>query len=112
DASNTLAWRDGAIVFGGEPLAQAIAELNRYTNTRLVVADSSIRDLRVGGRFRTDDVDGFLQALAEAFPVTIHRTSDHLVYIRARARAPGAPAEGSPSLEEPGRPGADPSERQ
>lgn len=85
--SNTLAWREGAIVFDGEPLVQAIAELNRYTDTRLVVADASIHDLRVGGRFRTGDVDGFLEALTRAFPVTTRRTSDHLVYIHARAPA-------------------------
>lgn len=83
--SNTLAWREGAIVFDGEPLVQAIAELNRYTDTRLVVADVSIHHLRVGGRFRTGDVDGFLEALTKAFPVTTRRTSDHLVYIHARA---------------------------
>lgn len=83
--SNTLAWREGAIVFDGEPLVQAVAELNRYTDTRLVVADASIQELRVGGRFRTGDVDGFLEALANAFPVTVQRTSDHLVYIQARA---------------------------
>ncbi|MDW2982835.1 FecR domain-containing protein [Rhodanobacter sp. KK11] len=86
--SNTLAWHEGAIVFDGEPLVQAIAELNRYTDTRLVVADASIYNLRVGGRFRTGDVDGFLQALTHAFPVTVRRTSDHLVYIHARAPAP------------------------
>lgn len=85
--SNTLAWHEGAIVFDGEPLAQAIDELNRYTDTRLVVADASIQDLRVGGRFRTGDVNGFLEALAKAFPVTIHRTSDHMVYIYARTPA-------------------------
>ena len=105
NASNTLAWSDGAIVFGGEPLVEAIAEVNRYTDTRLVVADASIRDLRVGGRFRTGDVDGFLQALTEAFPVTIRRTSDHLVYIHARAPARGA-------AEESDRAGPDNSERE
>ncbi len=89
--SNTLAWHDGAIIFDGVPLVQAIAELNRYTDTRLVVADASIDDLRVGGRFRTGDVDGFLEALTKAFPVTIHRTSDQLVYIQARSPAQPSP---------------------
>lgn len=88
--SNVLAWREGAIVFDGEPLVQAIAELNRYTDTRLVVADASIQDLRVGGRFRAGDIDGFLQALTNAFPVTVRRTSDHLVYIQARASKPSS----------------------
>lgn len=86
--SNTLAWREGAIVFDGEPLEQAIAELNRYSDTRLIITDPSIHDLRVGGRFRTGDVDGFLAALTKAFPVTTRRTSDHLVYIQARVPTP------------------------
>jgi len=86
--SNTLAWREGAVVFDGEPLVQAIAELNRYSDTRLVVTDPSIHNLRVGGRFRTGDIDGFLEALTKAFPVTTHRASDHVVYINARASAP------------------------
>lgn len=86
--SNTLAWHEGAIVFDGVPLVDAIAELNRYTDTRLVVADASINGLRVGGRFRTGDVDGFLEALTRAFPVTTRRTSDHLVYIHARVPGP------------------------
>jgi transmembrane sensor len=86
-ASDTLAWREGAIVFDGEPLVEAISEVNRYTDTRLVLADASIYGLRMGGRFRTGDVDGFLEALTKAFPVTIRRTSDHLVYIHARAPA-------------------------
>lgn len=81
--SNTLAWREGAIVFDGEPLVQAIAELNRYSDTRLVVADASIHDLRVGGRFRTGDVDGFLEALTRALPVQTRQASDNLVYIEA-----------------------------
>lgn len=82
--ANSLAWREGAIVFDGEPLVEAVVELNRYTDTKLVVADASIQGLRVGGRFRTGDVDGFLEALTRAFPVTTHRTSDNLVYINAR----------------------------
>jgi transmembrane sensor len=88
--SNTLAWREGAIVFDGEPLVQAIAELNRYSDTRLVVADPGIYDLRVGGRFRTGDVDGFLKALTKAFPVSTRRASDNLIYIQAHAPASSA----------------------
>jgi len=82
--SDTLAWREGAVVFNGEPLVQAIAELNRYTDVRLVVADPAIHDLRVGGRFRAGDVDGFLEALTRAFPVRTRLAADNLVYIEAQ----------------------------
>jgi transmembrane sensor len=82
--SNALAWHEGAMVFDGESLADAVAELNRYTDARLVVADARLRSLRVGGRFKAGDVDEFLRALEEALPVATRRTADDLVYIEPR----------------------------
>ncbi len=84
DLSKTMAWRQGAVVFEGEPLSEAIAELGRYTDTRFVVTDPQITGLPVGGRFRTDDVDGFLSALEKAFPVVIRRAPDGVVHIEPR----------------------------
>lgn len=86
--SNALAWREGAIVFEGVPLAKAIEELNRYTDTRLVIADPSIEGMRVGGRFRTGDVDGFVAALTQAFPVVTQRGADNLIYVRQQDALP------------------------
>jgi transmembrane sensor len=82
--SSELAWRDGAVVFDSEPLGQAIAEIQRYTDARIIVSDPSIGALPVGGRFRTDDLQGFLDGLETALPVTIRRTPDGLVYVDPR----------------------------
>jgi transmembrane sensor len=82
--SSELAWRDGAVVFDSEPLGEAIAEIQRYTDARIIVSDPSIGTLPVGGRFRTDDLQGFLDGLATALPVTIRRTPDGLVYVDPR----------------------------
>jgi transmembrane sensor len=82
--SSELAWRDGAIIFDGQPLSDAIAEIGRYTDARIVVSDSRIAGLRVGGRFRTDDVQGFFDGLQAALPVTIRRTADGVVYVDPR----------------------------
>lgn len=79
--SSQLAWRDGAVVFDSEPLAQAIAEIQRYTDARIVISDPKIAALPVGGRFRTDDLQGFLDGLEAALPVTIRRTPDGTVYV-------------------------------
>src|SRR6185437_9155692 len=35
--ADELAWREGALVFDGEPLSQALAEVGRYTRTRIVL---------------------------------------------------------------------------
>jgi transmembrane sensor len=82
--SSSLAWREGAIVFDGEPLSEAIAEIERYTDARIIVTDAHTAALPVGGRFRADDVQGFFDGLQAALPVSIRRTSDGLVYIDPR----------------------------
>jgi transmembrane sensor len=82
--SSALAWRDGAVVFDGEPLSAAIAEIGRYTDARIIISDPQVAALRVGGRFRTGDVQAFFDALQSALPVSIRRTSDGLVYVEPR----------------------------
>jgi transmembrane sensor len=82
--SSQLAWREGAIVFDGEPLAEAIAEIQRYTDARIIISDGSTALLRVGGRFRTGDVQGFFAGLESALPVSIRRSADGVVYVDPR----------------------------
>ena len=82
--SSELAWREGAIVFDGQPLSEAIAEIERYTDARIVVSDPEVARLRVGGRFRTGDVQEFFDALQTALPVSIRHTNAGLVFIDPR----------------------------
>jgi transmembrane sensor len=82
--SSELAWRDGAVVFDSAPLSEAIAEIQRYTDARIIVSDPTIGTLPVGGRFKTDDLQGFLDGLEAALPVRIRRTPDGLVYVDPR----------------------------
>jgi len=82
--SSDLAWREGAVVFDSEPLSQAIAEIQRYTDARIEISDPSIATLPVGGRFKTDDLQGFLDGLEAALPISIRRTADGSVYIDPR----------------------------
>lgn len=82
--SSELAWRDGAVVFDSAPLSEAIAEIQRYTDARIIVSDPTIGTLPVGGRFKTDDLQGFLDGLEAALPVRIRRAADGLVYVDPR----------------------------
>jgi transmembrane sensor len=82
--SSALAWRDGAVIFDGERLSDAIAEIGRYTDARIIVSDPKVAALRVGGRFRTGDVQEFFDALQSALPVSIRRTADGVVYVDPR----------------------------
>jgi transmembrane sensor len=82
--ADDLAWREGALVFQGEPLSQALAEVGRYTRAHIVLSGAQVGSLHISGRFRTDDVQGFFQALQAALPVRVSRPAPGLVYIAAR----------------------------
>ena len=82
--STELAWREGAIVFDGERLSDAVAEIERYTDARIIVSDPDVAALRVGGRFRTGNVQEFFDALQTALPVSIRHAGDGVVFIDPR----------------------------
>ena len=82
--ADDLAWRDGALVFEGEPLSEALADVERYTRTRIVLTGPTAASLRISGRFRIDDVPGFFQALQAALPVRVSYAQHGVVYIAAR----------------------------
>lgn len=69
DAANALAWRDGRLDYVDEPLASAIADINRYSSHHVVIRDASIGRLRFSGSVRTDSVDEWVRALPELFPI-------------------------------------------
>jgi transmembrane sensor len=82
--ADDLAWRDGAVVFEGEPLSQALGEVGRYTRAHVVVAEPQVAALRISGRFRTNDVPGFFRALQEALPVRVSQPKPGVFYIEPR----------------------------
>jgi transmembrane sensor len=82
--ADDLAWRDGAVVFEGAPLSQALAQVGRYTRAHVVLAEPQVASLRISGRFRTDDVAGFFRALQAALPVRVRQPKPGVFYIEPR----------------------------
>ena len=81
--ADDLSWRYGALVFDNEPLARAAAEVARYTRARIVLRPG-VGQLRISGRFRTNDVRGFFKALALALPVRVTRVRPDLITVQPR----------------------------
>jgi len=67
----SLSWRSGYLVFHETPLAEAIAEFNRYNTRKIVIDDPTIASLRIGGRFRFTDSAAFLWLLQSGFPISV-----------------------------------------
>lgn len=84
DVDNASAWSSGKIVFRETPLGQAIHELNRYADTRIVAPQAATRQLRVSGVFSIDDVPAFLDALPRIAPVTVRGGSGGEIEILSR----------------------------
>lgn len=73
----TTAWLHGRLVFDGERLGDAIAEVNRYSPVKLTIDDPKLANVRISGVFRAGGAETFVDALEASFPV------------RARVRADG-----------------------
>ncbi|MHB8283332.1 MAG: FecR family protein [Caulobacteraceae bacterium] len=58
------AWRDGRLVFADDTLADAVAEINRYSLTPIAVEDAALLGLRISGSYRTRSAKAFAQSVA------------------------------------------------
>lgn len=83
-----LSWRDGMLVFDNDTLEDVVAEINRYTSARIVISDSGLRDLRLGGYFQASDTASILATLQENFGIRVDRVRPDLIYLSRRRDTP------------------------
>ena len=81
--SAELSWRQGNLIFRGETLAVAIAEVSRYTPVKFDIADERLKEIRIGGLFKAGDVDGLLATLKENFNIDSERLDAERVLLKA-----------------------------
>ncbi len=84
EIAGVLAWRAPLLRLGGATLAELAIEFERGTGKHLVFADPSLAELRFGGRFRADDLDGFTQVLATTLDLDVERTADGTIVLRKK----------------------------
>jgi transmembrane sensor len=77
-----LAWTSGRLEFRGEPLADAVAEFNRYNLRQIRLANPKLGALRVGGNFKATDPESFAAALASAFKLHVDPAGTDAIVIR------------------------------
>ena len=79
EVEEMLGWRNGYLLFRDTSLVEAVAKFNRYTHKKMLIEDSSIAGIRIGGHFRLDDVQGFLWLLKSGFPINVDERGDRIV---------------------------------
>jgi len=74
--AEALAWREPLLRLGGATLAELMVEFERQTGRRMVLVDPVLSDLRVGGRFHSDDLDGFIRILEQNYGLKSEHATD------------------------------------
>ena len=64
-----LMGRDGFLAFSGEPLADVVAEMSRYTELEISISDPELRSLPIAGSFEAGNVKGMFDSLERAFGI-------------------------------------------
>ncbi len=83
-----IAWQSGEVVFDDTLLSDAVREMNRYSERRIVIEDPSAAALHVSGLFQAGDSAEFAQGVAETFGLRAEDRGDRIVLVRPS----GAPA--------------------
>ncbi len=71
DITRRLSWTEGMLIFNGETLAEAVAEINRYNRRQIQITDPSIANRKIGGAFKATKPDLFATALEKTFGVEV-----------------------------------------
>jgi transmembrane sensor len=84
DVLDVGAWRSGRLVYDNAALRDIVADANRYTRTRIVVADPQLETLRLTTSFRASQIDGMVETLQAALPLVVERRANGDILLRAR----------------------------
>ena len=74
-----LGWREGYLIFHETSLGEAAADFNRYNRTQLVIADSELASVPIGGRFRSGNLEGFVRLIEQGFGVSVERREAEII---------------------------------
>jgi transmembrane sensor len=67
DMGRKLAWRQGQLIYTGQPLGEVLADVSRYSDIKIELADPALETLPVGGSFRADQIQAIVGVLENNF---------------------------------------------
>lgn len=82
DLEAVKAWQSDEILFTGQTLAAVVEEFNRYLSRKIVISDTSLSQIRLGGRFNVHDSQAFLNGLTSSFGIKVSNEKDVTVLSR------------------------------
>ena len=91
DVGRKLAWLQGKLIYSGQPLGEVLADISRYSNIKVELADAALENLPVGGAFTIDQTDAIFSALEKNFGLRAEWIDpQHVRFTSEREEAPAA----------------------
>ncbi len=78
-----LAWMQGQMLFDNERLGDIVADMNRYSRRKIILADPAVASRSIYGAFTVGDADQFVRALADYNIVKIESETENTVVLTA-----------------------------
>lgn len=76
DLDTVTAWTKRRLIFEDVPLAEVIAEFNRYSRQPLAIEDPALRDVRITASFDSGSTQAFAETLASASGLRVAHRAD------------------------------------
>lgn len=92
DAASATGWRQGKVVYRGEPLGNVVADLNRYSQVPILLENRQLAALPVTGRWSTANVDTWLESIAQVLALEVVRSGGRIVLASSPAASAPPPA--------------------
>lgn len=71
DTDGVISWSRGWLVFQGVRLVDAVAEINRYSNKKITLAEDALGELTIAGSFMAGESESIANAVAEILPLRV-----------------------------------------
>lgn len=82
ELSSLHGWTQGNLVVKGRPLTDVLAEMNRYSRTKLLLEDPSLGSISISGVFKAGDQESFAKALEYGWAIHAERRpADHEIVL-------------------------------
>jgi transmembrane sensor len=84
DLASTTAWTSGRHVFNNVSLGDAVAEVNRYTDTPVRLTDDSLAETRISGVYPMGRPADFAKAVSAIQEMTVSYDADGAISLRKK----------------------------
>ncbi len=81
DVEREIAWRNGFVHFKQKPLLEIVERMGDFYDIPIYIRNSSRRDIRLSGVFKTDDLDNFLASLQLIAQIKVEHSKGGAVYL-------------------------------